>query len=753
MKKIILYGKVLALSFFLFNPGLSAQVLSLGNYIKNKDFTKIAPELIWLNEMFMINGQSTSFRSQYSYSQLNKNEILLELLAAGNPINLLEELQSMNIPTNEAQYFGRKLCLNIPIEKIKSLQSLSQLKFASLPSPRITNTGLVTSQADIALRAIEARQVHNVDGSGITIGVLSDSFDALSGYAGDVTNGELPLGINVLDDINSGSDEGRAMLQLIHDLAPGANLAFHTAFQGEVDFANGILELQNDGNCQVIVDDVIYFSEPFFQDGIIAQAADQIVENGGIYFSSAGNSGKDAYEGTNGYSTAIYQVNFFGTPINYQLYDFDPSQGADYFQAISVPGNATIQLSLQWEEPFFSISGPPGAQTDLDIFIFGSDAVTNNQNSITVNSTPLAFSVANNIVSGEPIEIISTNIGPNPTTLYLAIGLYAGPPPQRVKYVSFGGINSIDEFDTESATCVGHANAKNAIAVGASFYGYTPAFGSNPTFPRLEDFSSRGGTPILFNLNGTPMNRIRNKPEITAADGTNTSFFGSDIGFDSDNFPNFFGTSAAAPHAAAIAALMLEKQPGATKPLILAALQNTSIDVQYRTNGEFTGVGFDFDSGYGLIQADAAITELNSLLNNTVSLSAKVFLQGPYNVNEMAVSLNTLNLIPKYSPYEDLPGFSDPNNALQFCTTDRVLDLTGSNAIVDWVFLELREENDVTQVVASRSALLQADGDIVDVDGSSPVVFYGVSAGNYYIAVKHRNHLGIRTNQTEFFGN
>jgi hypothetical protein len=125
----------------------------------------------------------------------------------------------------------------------------------------------------------------SVNGSGIKVGVLSDSFNDLGGAAADEADGALPSASNIqiLKDLGSGgSDEGRAILEIIHDIAPGANLAFYTAFAGEQDFANGILALAN-ADAKVIVDDVSYFDEPFFQNGVIAQAI-QTVEAEGVTY-------------------------------------------------------------------------------------------------------------------------------------------------------------------------------------------------------------------------------------------------------------------------------------------------------------------------------------------------------------------------------------------------------------------------------------------------------------------------------------
>jgi subtilisin family serine protease len=174
------------------------------------------------------------------------------------------------------------------------------------------------------------------------------------------------------------------------------------------------------------------------------------------------------------------------------------------------------------------------------------------------------------------------------------------PPATLIKTVLFGDGFSINEYQTDSSTLYGHANAAGAESVGAAFFLDTPEWGMSP--PILESFSSAGGTPILFGPMGTPLTvpEVRLKPEIVAVDGVNTSFFYEDeVG---DMNPDFFGTSAAAAHAAGVAALMLEAKPTATPVEIKAALHSTAIDMGT--------AGFDHDSGNGLIQADSAIAAL-----------------------------------------------------------------------------------------------------------------------------------------------
>ena len=100
------------------------------------------------------------------------------------------------------------------------------------------------------------------------------------------------------------------MLQIVHDIAPGAELAFRTGYLGEQDMALGIRELA-DAGAHIIVDDLSYITEPFFRDGIISQTIDSVVSEGVTFFSSAGNFGKTAY--TSVYNEAPAPATISGT--------------------------------------------------------------------------------------------------------------------------------------------------------------------------------------------------------------------------------------------------------------------------------------------------------------------------------------------------------------------------------------------------------------------------------------------------------
>ena len=148
---------------------------------------------------------------------------------------------------------------------------------------------------------------------------------------------------------------------------------------------------------------------------------------------------------------------------------------------------------------------------------------------------------------------------------------------------------------------------------------------------------------------------------------------------------------------------------------------------------------------------DPTTTAKNS---NTVSttvgavglLSVKAFLQGPFNPTTglMNDGLRVRSLIPLTQPYNTLQGF---NYAGTESIASNILAVTGNNAIVDWVMVEIRNATTPSTIVARRAGLIQRDGDIVDTDGSSSLTFSNV-AGNYYVSVRHRNHLGVMTSST-----
>ncbi len=552
-------------------------------------------------------GRPTAFVPSDRFLPYHQGRVLIDARASSDGATLLSDLGRLGL--RHGTRHGDLVSGLLPVAAIEQAVGLSSLQSISASLAPIRNAGSINSQGDISLRSASARSTYGIDGSGVTVGVISDSFDTLGGAAADVVSGDLPpTGVQVVGGespycgtVIFCTDEGRAMLQIVHDMAPGAALQFHTGMASKADYANAITGLAAAG-ADVIVDDLLYLNEPMFQDGIVAQAVDAVVAGGTAYYSAAGNSGKKGYEGPFVDSGVVFCIEFF-EPIGdcdpiYErvgrMHDFDPGPGVDLYQSITVPEDGVLTIALQWDEPF----GGAGPRSDHDILLLDETGgifyeISANDNVTTREGWEvLQFQNAEVLYYGTSFNIVITydDVDSN------------GPPAKLMKMVVFGSSGiTLNEYAPGSATLFGHVNAAGATAVGAAFYLDTPEYGVAP--PALQPYSALGGTPILFSTSGARLAApiVRSKPEITAVDGVNTTFFFDDS-YGNDGIDDFFGTSAAAPHAAGIAALMLEARPGSTPQQLKSAVETTAIDMN--------AAGFDHESGFGLIQADAAIAAL-----------------------------------------------------------------------------------------------------------------------------------------------
>jgi hypothetical protein len=243
----------------------------------------------------------TPFSPSNSSLRVSDSRVVVDVVANGETSALEFQLSELGMQiTGKA---GSIVSGRLPIAAIEAVAGLQGVRFVR-PAMWSTNMGLTTSQGDVSMRSDNVRTTLGYNGAGVTVGVLSDSYNYLGGASSDVSSGDLPgtgnpngftTPVNVLTDDGT-TDEGRAMLQIIHDVAPGVTLAFATANGGQATFANNITSLRTTAGAKVIVDDVYYYAEPFFQDGVIAQAVDAAVAAGVPYFSAAGNQGQQSYE-------------------------------------------------------------------------------------------------------------------------------------------------------------------------------------------------------------------------------------------------------------------------------------------------------------------------------------------------------------------------------------------------------------------------------------------------------------------------
>jgi len=574
--------------------------------------------------------------------QMQGDRVLVTAFPKGDVNALKDELVTKGMLN--ATVSGNVVTGGVPMNALSRVGEAANLRLLR-PTLAMRRAGLTNTQGDRAQRSDLARRSFNVDGRGVRVGVLSDSYNCSTGplvlgemfttAVTDMANNDLPLDVQVLKDLSTTpsdacADEGRAMMQLIHDVAPGASFSFYTAVLSEQDFADGIIALA-DAGAQVIVDDVGYLSEPYFLDGVVAQAADKVAARGIPFFSAAGNDARNSYE-------ARYRGSQVAGLGGGPLHDFAAGSSVDTLQTVTVGTFSGVILGFQWDQPWRSVNGV-GSASDLDIYFLDNAGVPLPDCSSDFLGDVCQVAGVDPNVDGDPLELpIILNFGLQAAQVQLAIEVVSGPAPSRLKYIYWGNL-ALNEFDTRSSTSFGHPNADGAAAVGAAAWFNTADF--NPFDPRcvpgcIESYSSAGGLPILFNTQGERLGvpRLRLKPEFVAPDGGNTSFFVADLTFpllpaqgEPDGFPNFFGTSAAAPHAAGVAALMLDQRARdiaagkrfigprrLTPEFMYLAMQVSARNLERRStvddavsNPIERGNNFDFDSGFGLIDAEDAL--------------------------------------------------------------------------------------------------------------------------------------------------
>jgi uncharacterized protein (TIGR03437 family) len=548
-------------------------------------------------ELFALGAEIIATYPNYNSVRATVPLAELEAIAALPEVRFVQ-------PKQEPQYLGyaararaegRTVGVELPpgfasrASKVRSFisEALNSVWPFDAKSPMV---GSKQSEGDATHKAINARTTFGANGSGVRVGVISNGVVSL---AASQTAGDLPSDVVVLPGYTGSSDEGTAMLEIVHDVAPGAKLYFATANGGSAGFAQAIRDLRTAG-CDIIVDDIIFIAESPFQDGLTAgsttnsnviwQAVNDVTAAGTLYFSSAGNEGNKS-DGSSG----TYQGDFVDGGTLPQapggtVHDFG---GGTQFDTITLGGTFG---SLFWTDPI------GGSSNDYDLFILNSTGT-----SVVSSST--------NIQSGsqDPFE----GVGSVATGNRVVILKKTGAANRFLYFENFRGRLST----STEGNLRGHACAANAFAVAATPASNPIGVPPNPTGPfpnpfnasnRIEIFSSDGPRRLFFASSGaqlTPGNVsstggiLRQKPDITAADGVSVTGVG---GFGSP----FYGTSAAAPHAAAIAALLRSANPSLTPAQVRTALTSTAIDIE--------AGGVDRDAGAGIVMAFEALQSIGA---------------------------------------------------------------------------------------------------------------------------------------------
>ncbi|MEX0786356.1 MAG: S8 family serine peptidase, partial [Dehalococcoidia bacterium] len=493
----------------------------------------------------------------------------------------------------------------VPPDELRVVSALPGVTNVRLPDYPVLNTGSIMTEGDAVLQSDDVRDQLGVDGNGVTVGVISDGVRGLfdSQATGDLPQMDIAT-CNVVSDNPRGSGaggEGTAILEIVHDIAPAADLMFgHFGFNfnGTVlDFMDAVDCLAD--NADVVVDDIGWFGVgPYDGTSIVSEnTADELNGSGPIrgYYTSVGNQARQHYREEFADSGANLTLNAAGADF-WDTHQFAATGGADGTKhAGAVPGPAEVNrvtldpggavgIILVWDDPW--------GQSTNDYDLFYDDGVQVH----ICSGQPQAFDPGNPGVTFRPLEVCSvendTGVDRN---IDIMIGNWlgmAGPATFDMFLICNGcdahaNGNRLD-FNTAAGSVPNQSDAGGSPASVVSV-GAVPA--SNPG--QIESFSSRGLT-----------SDGRLKPEVVATDGVCVTGVGGFLTGGSTcqgSGKRFFGTSAAAPHVAAIAALLLDCDPTLSRVELQNVLQDSAV--------ELGAAGPDNVFGHGRVNALAAAND------------------------------------------------------------------------------------------------------------------------------------------------
>jgi hypothetical protein len=579
---------------------------------RSKEDTKISSAL------------SNALRSESAETQSLKSEKIEPLFFARDAVKYdqegmaqvyitLYELNQQNLEKLKSEGVNIEIydqSLNLVQGRVKpdNIDHLSELpfvKFIDFPNYGISNAGSVQTEGDAVLGADEARETFAVDGTGVNVGVISDG---INGLTESIESGDLPSsGVNIpaspltggaisIDDpcpgfspvtstplarpdVTTGA-EGTAMAEIIHDVAPGAELYFAPGLGSDLGHRRARRCLTE--VIDVIADDISFYNAgPYDGTSAVSQESTDSVLAGVTNFIAVGNDALSHYQGT------------FSDTDEDGIHEFDVSLGQPFSDVsgetlnLTFPPGAVVSIVLQWNDPF------GGSSNDYDIALIEAADPSSSAELITaIISSTL---VSTNIQDGDdnPTEILIdiVNPGVDPITAGIVV----------IDFLKFSGLGNaeprefdmfvltlpLDEFAVSQNSVPNNPDADLVLSIGASGLGFLQSI------DQIRPYSSRG-----------PTNDGRIKPELVAPDGVTTTLPG---------FDPFFGTSAAAPHAAGVAALLLEAEENVSMAKSGSILTNQKLspsevsDALRNTAVDLGPPGTDNTFGSGRIDAFAAV--------------------------------------------------------------------------------------------------------------------------------------------------
>jgi subtilisin family serine protease len=390
------------------------------------------------------------------------------------------------------------------IKELSSLKGVRSVQLAVSPVIRKTDRG----EKEL-LSSWGFWKQGEVTGEGIKIGIISDGVEDISEA---VESEAIPESVHILSPGNG--TEGTVILEVVHEVSPGAELYFHSAGSNKLEFNRAVDALVAEG-CRIICDDVGWPDEPFFEDGIVASHIKEVIESQDIlYVSAAGNDAGRHYQGV-----------FFDNGSGWHDFSSGTSNSRNIY--VDVPQGEKITVVLQWNDPWNC------SENDYDLYLYDCFSGEELDASEKVQSG-----------TGTPLEYIQyTNMEETVKKVSISVKKHSGQDRMLEIYI-YGNSSVKIHSDNlvEEDSVFGHPAVQDVICVGAVDSGNSQNRG-------IASYSSRGPVSIYY-----PEYELRNKIDLSGPGSVKVSGRNGKGSL-------FAGTSASAPSVAGIGALVWSVYP------------------------------------------------------------------------------------------------------------------------------------------------------------------------------------------------